>query len=328
MAQDLSEPGPDEFPVFFGTNRRVDTTGAQPIFTDERDEKLNLGRCLVRVPEKHKFGSVGSSVWVRAIRGEDRLTLTSAQILSGDAFAAALHHKLGDAKQLESSLLYIHGYNNTFEQAAIRAAQIGVDLMISGVTAAFSWPSRGTVRDYKADEATIDASETSLEEFIRKLLDIDSMKRLNIIAHSMGNRAMLRVAQRLPRAMKNRIGQIILAAPDVDAQLFRQLAIAYRKLAKRTTLYVSNKDRAVGLSAYISDYDRAGYAPPVTLVDGIDTIEVSQIDLSILGHGYFAEAHPILHDMLELIRHGTIPDERARLKRRLVDQKCYWQFAS
>jgi hypothetical protein len=99
-------------------------------------------------------------------------------------------------------------------------------------------------------------------------------------------------------------------------------------LAKRTTLYVSSKDRAVGLSAYISDYDRAGYAPPVTLVEGIDTIEVSQIDLSILGHGYFAEAHAVLHDMLELIRHGTVPDERVRLKRRLIDQTCYWQFAS
>jgi Alpha/beta hydrolase of unknown function (DUF900) len=43
--------------------------------------------------------------------------------------------------------------NVSFEGAAIRAAQLGVDLQVP-LTAFFSWPSRATVVGYTADEAS------------------------------------------------------------------------------------------------------------------------------------------------------------------------------
>jgi hypothetical protein len=44
--------------------------------------------------------------------------------------------------------------------------QIGFDLKVSGATACFSWPSRGMVAGYPADEATIEASEGAIARFL------------------------------------------------------------------------------------------------------------------------------------------------------------------
>ncbi len=56
------------------------------------------------------------------------------------------------------ALVFLHGYSVTFENAAIRAAQLGVDLKVTGAIAFFSWPSRGNPLFYTPDEATIEAS--------------------------------------------------------------------------------------------------------------------------------------------------------------------------
>lgn len=102
----------------------------------------------------------------------------------------------------------------------------------------------------------------------------------------MGNRALLRVADSL-RAAGGGIpfGQIILAAPDVDRDTFKNPANAYTLLSERTTLYTSSKDRALLGSVIIHQGARAGFYPPVMLVDGIDTVKVSNVDVTALGHG-------------------------------------------
>ena len=56
--------------------------------------------------------------------------------------------------------MFIHGFNVSFADAAIRAAQLSCDLSIAGVMAFYSWPSQGTLAGYAADESSIEASET------------------------------------------------------------------------------------------------------------------------------------------------------------------------
>jgi len=155
---------------------------------------------------------------------------------------------------------------------------------------------------------------------------------VHVIAHSMGNRGLLRAIQRIEaRASQTagvRFGQVFLAAPDLDVGLFRDLAALYPRFSERTTLYVSARDRAVEASHWLHRYDRVGYAPPVTVVDGIDTVEVTGLDLSILGHGYFAEAHGVLYDMHQLLRNNATPDSRLRLHpKQASDGRCYWAIA-
>jgi esterase/lipase superfamily enzyme len=306
----LRGPGREaETPVYllwFGTNREpVDAEDYTKGFTGERDQRIHYGTCRVAIPESHKIGSIGSPFWKRLLTWTDdrlRLDMKSLQVMSEWSFWSQIKHTLAGMNEGERmALVFIHGYNVSFEGAALRAAQIGYDLQVPGITAFYSWPSKGTPVDYAADAATIDASVLYMTEFLRHFIRETEAERVHLIAHSMGNRGLLQALQRVVKEVKADgsvpFGQIFLAAPDVDLDVFRDLASVYKQLSERTTLYVSSRDKALASSGFIHDHPRAGFVPPVTIVPGIDTIEVSSIDLTLLGHGYVASARSILSDM-------------------------------
>src|SRR5690606_19837939 len=95
------------------------------------------------------------------------------------------------------AVVFIHGFNVSFQEAALRAAQIGFDLQIKGAMAFYSWASRGDVSKYPADEAAVELDEAPIAEF---LCDMDlhtGARRVHVIAHSMGNRAVLRAVSQI-----------------------------------------------------------------------------------------------------------------------------------
>jgi esterase/lipase superfamily enzyme len=317
--------GPRLYPVWFGTNRRPeDSQDLGKGFSADRavdDATVYFGICHVAVPKSHKFGSVGSAWWKRLLTAnDDRLRLTDIRSLDKDAFWLSARRALAQRDPGERiALVFIHGFRVTFEEAAIRAAQIGFDLKVPGLTAFFSWPSKGrlSLLDYTADEAAIEASADKIREFLVAFAQRTEAERVHVIAHSMGNRGVLRAMEHIiakaAQYSKKPFRHLIFAAPDVDATVFRDLARNYRDIAECATLYVSSHDRAVESSGIIHDAPRAGFVPPVTLVDGIDTIEVSNVDLTLLGHGYYGAAEGVLYDMRELLIHDTPPKSRARL---------------
>lgn len=139
---------------------------------------------------------------------------------------------------------------------------------------------------------------------------------------------MQRIVQETANSRRVPFGQIFLAAPDVDSDVFRQLAGAYTRAAKRTTLYVSSRDRALAASGIVHDYPRAGYNPPLTILSGIDTVEVSNIDLTFLGHGYYADARDFLHDIHALMLNDEMPIKRMGLQAAKTDEgEEYWVIA-
>jgi esterase/lipase superfamily enzyme len=321
------------YPLWFGTNRKL--IAPQDIskgFSGKRDRQIHYGTCRVTVPKSHKIGEVGSPWW-KFVLTDDRLKLDpeSLNLLDEAGFFASIQQAL-QAQGLDehSALVFIHGFNVSFNDAALRAAQIGVDLQVQGIMAFYSWPSKGKLAGYTADEATIEASEQYIAEFLLNLAQKSGVKKVHIIAHSMGNqgllRAMHRILAQVQAASDISFGQIFLAAPDVDPDLFQGLAAAYQNLAERTTLYVSAKDKALATSGIIHDYPRIGFFPPITVVDGIDTVEVSNIDLTLLGHGYFADAERLLQDIHELLAHNTSPEKRFGLRKAEVGEQKYWMI--
>lgn len=334
-----TEPEGTLFPVWFGTNREplVHADGTLAGFGNERASRTTLGRTEVFIPEAHRFGETGSSFWQRLKRldlRDDRLRLKNMNSTDPLAFFAGLRADMEAARAAGSAphaLVFIHGFNVSFEQAAIRAAQIGCDLKVPGATAFFSWPSRGTVAAYPADEATIEASEAAITRFLVDFHDQCGAERIHLIAHSMGNRGLLRALQRITAnartAGRIRFGQIFLAAPDVDRDLFRDLADVYTRCSDRTTLYTSGADLAVHVSHRLHDAPRAGYFDPFTVVDGIDTVAVPDFDLDLLGHSYFAQAEALLHDIYDLMRNNQPPAHRQRLRPRIKPDGSIWQLA-
>lgn len=321
------------YPVWFGTNRRPDGRGG---FGGERGERTTLGRVQVWVPEAHRFGETGSPFWRRLLRfdlRDDHLRVQQIETREREAFFAEVGAALGDARasgEAPQALVYIHGYNVDFEEAAIRAAQIGYDLKVPGATAFFSWPSRGTLPGYAVDEATIEASEGAIADFLLQFAAGCGDAKVSVVAHSMGNRGLLRALQRIAASAETRgslrLAQIFLAAPDVDRGLFLDLAHLYPRFCQRTTLYASNGDVAVHASARLHDAPRAGYYRPYTVAAGIDTVAVPDFDIDLLGHAYFAQAEALLHDIFTLLRHDEPPERRQRILPDIDGGTTFWKL--
>lgn len=322
------------YPLWFGTNRRPAADAKR--FTSERHSRTTLGHVTVRVPEAHRFGETGSSFWSKLKRLEfrdDKLRVHSVDFQSADAFYSGIQAAMQEARtngQAPHALFFLHGFNVTFEEAAIRAAQLGCDLAVPGATAFFSWPSRGKVVAYPADEATIEASEPAIADFLVEFATKSGAEKVHVIAHSMGNRGLLRALQRIAANAetqgKVKFGQFFLAAPDVDRDLFLDLARLYPAHSERTTLYASDGDLPVHLSSKLHDAPRAGYFTPYTVVPDVDTIAVPDFDVDLLGHGYFAQADALLHDMFDLMRFEAAPGKRQRISPTTHEGLTFWKL--
>jgi esterase/lipase superfamily enzyme len=307
--------------VWFGTNRKPldEDDVSQGFSAFDSAEAITYGVCNVFIPESHKPGSVGTPWWRRWLRleADDTLKLHSTHGLPRDVFWQGLAGKLTSWWQpgQRNVFVFLHGFNVSFEEAAIRAAQIGYDLKVPGEMAFYSWPSQGSAGAYTADEATITASVKYISEFLRELSAEAGAERIHLFVHSMGNRGFLSALERL--AAKGypplRLGQVFFCAPDEDVRTFRDKATEFPHHSENRTLLVSPQDQAVFLSQWKHRQDRVGYVPPVTIMPGIDTIEVGGFGLLDLGHGYFASAEPLIEDIREAIetkktaRERTIP---------------------
>ncbi len=321
-----------QYPVWFGTNRDP-STDDKIIYGAKRSEHgvIYYGKCDVYIPRTHKIGSTGSNWWQRLLTGaDDRLKIRNHTRFNEEEFWKSTTGHLAALTEIErTALVFVHGYNVSFGSAMIRAAQIGADLKVP-LTAVFSWPSSASLKGYAADVAAIEASEQKICDFLTRFLERSGAERVHLLAHSMGNRGVLRsfqeFARRAAATAKVPFGQIFLAAPDVDTDLFLQIASAYKDMSLRTSLYVSSNDRALASSGIIHGAPRAGYAPPITIVSGIDTIEVSAIDLSRLGHGFFAAARAVLTDMHALMVNNDPPSRRMGLVEWQNGENIYWRI--
>lgn len=327
-----SAPGheADFYPVWYATNRApVDHEAPARGFLGRRSvDGMRYGRCLVEVPRSHRIGSIGSNVLVRIVRGDDRMSVRRLEPMPSADFWESID---GAAAPDRDAVVFVHGYNSSFEDAALRSAQLGYDLGVKGPMAFFSWPSKGRTMGYFADGSSIEASEPDIVDFLVGMALLPSVGKVHVIAHSMGNRGVLaaitRIALEAEMMSGRRFGQFLLAAADVDADVFRRGAGAYQTVGTAATLYVSPRDRALDVSSRISDFPRAGRTPPVSIVEGIETVDVGCLDLDLLGHGYVAEAREVLEDMHRILADGRPAAERFGLEERFDDQgRRYWSF--
>ena len=331
----FEQPGPQsdaEYRVWYATTRKpLDPTNPALGLGVERDDSVHYGNCRVFVPRSHKVGSLGSPWWKRVVTfRDDRLRILAIEALNAESFWQRVGEQLAQCSaDDQDAVVFIHGFNVDFQEAALRAAQIGFDLQIKGAMAFYSWASRGEVARYPADEAAIELDEDPIADYLCDFALRTGARRVHVIAHSMGNRAVLRavhkIAQEARRRAGVRFGQIVLAAADVDSRKFLQLCSAYPKLSERTTMYVSTRDAAVEASRWLHDFPRAGLMPPVTVAPGIDTVNAVSTDLTLLGHGYVAQAREVVCDIHALIRTGTAPERRFGLRATTTDRgEPYW----
>ena len=152
----------------------------------------------------------------------------------------------------DHALVFVHGFNVEFDAALYRTAQIVYDLGFDGAPFLYSWPSDGSVASYESDQNASDQAVKYIKRFIEQVMARSNARHINFIAHSMGNKPLMRALESLEVTAEVpsdiRINQIILAAPDIDRDVFEDLAREIAPIGRGLTLYASANDRAMKAS--------------------------------------------------------------------------------
>lgn len=332
--KNTSSPAYITYSVLYGTNRKYEIELNKIDYKNTRDNNLHIGTSDISIPLSHKKGDLERPDWFGSLffdeSPEKHFTILKTELFDKIKFINILQEKIGNSDQ-KDILLFIHGFNVDFKEAMLRTAQLGYDLNFKGGVTVFSWPSDGSVSGYLADTDTARLSAKYLCDFIKILLSPTGVKNLHIIAHSMGNVVLtdaliqLKYEGLFPNAL---INQIILAAPDLDKDIFINRIMPEINRNFGLTLYASDKDKALISSKQIrKGFTRLGEGGDnIVLVDGLDTVDASRIDTSLLGHGYFADTQPLLND-IHMTLSGLPPSSRTLdSKSKVVEgaTKSYW----
>lgn len=318
--------------VMYGTDRKALIPGGW--FGGERGEGITYGEVTVSVPFRHRVGEIEApSLWRLETREdpEKHMVLVARNVHAREAWLGEVKARLKAAGPQGASFIFVHGYNVGFDYAAQRTAQIAYDLNFRGVPVFYSWPSQASLKGYTTDENNVQWSEANLKRFLLDYADATPGRDLYLIAHSMGNRALTGALRQLfteqPR-LKGRFKEIILTAPDIDAEIFkRDIAPVLTRGCDRITLYVSDGDNALLASKKVHGYPRVGDSSEGILVlPGIDTVDASGLDTSFLEHSYFATAQTVLGDIRRVLAEGLRAARRGLERKRTDRGGTYWKL--
>jgi predicted alpha/beta hydrolase family esterase len=165
-------------------------------------------------------------------------------------------------------LVYVHGFRETFKTSSRDTAQIARLTEFKGPVIQYSWPSQGELLSYVVDETNMYWDERNFRTFLQSLAEKPWVKDIVLVSHSLGTRLVVPSIEHVDRNAANQdssnISNIILVAPDTDLQEFEReigtTILSPKRVAggRKVTVFVSAKDKAIGLSRTIHGYPRLG----------------------------------------------------------------------
>jgi esterase/lipase superfamily enzyme len=226
------------------------------MFDSDRALDVSYASIVVSIPPD-SLRKVGQVQWPVTLPGDPNreFVTVSADYLDKRSFSAAVSaiaKKTGRTKVL----VFVHGFNNKFDDAVYRFAQIVHDSNAPGIPVLFSWPSRGEARisAYTYDRESANYSRGALEQLLDSLSLNPNVKEINVLAHSMGNWVTLEALRsRAIRSGKigDKIKNVLLVAPDVDVDVFRTEIQQMGNPRPRFALFLSQDDQALKVSQTI-----------------------------------------------------------------------------
>ncbi|MEP2782831.1 MAG: alpha/beta hydrolase [Pseudoruegeria sp.] len=296
---------------FLTVRNKTSPNGSDPFFGKERGS-LKAGVCNI---EKTTLGLLSSvSEAAPFYIPEEILRVGSVALMSPEA----LLREFGAATADKKPLLYTHGYYIDFEKGCRRASVLREKTALNDQFLWYSWPSDGDLLNYPHDEADLYWSVPELVRTILKLEDQFGAGRVNLAGHSLGGRGMVvalnDVAARQPDIQ---LGELVLLAPDMDFGIFQQMLPQIRPIVKGITLYVSDADRPLAVSASFHGYPRLGETGnDVASLKGVNVINLSDLPTrSPTGHLYHVYNDEVGADLDQLLNDGQQADMRSNLVR-------------
>jgi Uncharacterized protein conserved in bacteria len=298
------------------------------LFSGERGSGLKITDIAVSIPPdaNRKAGEVQ---WPKKLPADPAREFATVHVSPVDASSARgwlLRHLPPSGRVL----VFVHGFNNRYEDAVYRFAQIVHDSRADVAPILFTWPSRASIFDYNYDKESTNYSRDALEEMLDAIADNPNVREVTVMAHSMGSwltvEALRQMAIRDGRVAP-KIRNVILASPDLDVDVFGQQYKALGPSRPDFTLFVSRDDRALQLSRRISgNIDRLGQIDPTVepYRTQFEAAGVSVIDLTALksgdplNHGKFAESPEVVQLIgTRLLTGQTITDSNVGLGDRI-----------
>jgi len=320
--------------TYYGTNRNATGLKEPYLAYGKHEGPLSYGVADISIPRDHRLGALESpKSGMRTFENKNKhIMLMGLQPVEREILMDLIAQDV-ESSDGKSALVFIHGYTVSFEDAARRTAQLSYDLGFKGVPIFYSWPSRGSMWQYKQDGEVIKRATPKFTAFLEDIFKKTGVENVYLIAHSMGNRAMVESMSTLIQddQIRPKVRQLILTAPDVLASEFeKDYAPALVKAGAPVTLYASSKDWAMKASKEMNEgHRRLGDTKgEVSLIKGIETIDASAVKTDFLGHSYFAKSGSVVSDIFYLFRTNLRPDARFNMKGIEAKQGRYWAFQS
>ncbi|WP_442583518.1 alpha/beta hydrolase [Mesorhizobium sp. ASY16-5R] len=290
-----------EHQIFVATTR-AKSERVEEIFDGRRSPTTSYAKVDITVPAIHKTGEIERRKKNQPADPSKFMVAQSVTAYDEAAFSKALRADI--AKHGGRALVFVHGYNTAFDGAVYRMTQIVNDSDYSGTPVLFTWASGGRTLDYVYDNNSASAARDALEATLR-LVAKSGAKRVDIIAHSMGNWVTMEALRQLAisgdRDLGNKLGDVVLASPDIDVDVFKSQMARYGVPDKPFILFLSGDDRALRISGLIAgkqprvgDYGNAADLAKLGVV-AVDLSKVKSGDR--LNHTKFAE-NPVLIKIL------------------------------
>jgi esterase/lipase superfamily enzyme len=262
------------------TRKPMNGGRAKPWFGPERASTMTVARAKLVPPDDGRFSLAAAGL------GDWRLD--GVEPVSGE-----VSDLLAQAGGGSDVLIYVHGFKQTFETAALDAAHLSDGIKFRGRTMVFSWPSKAGLFDYAYDRESAMWSRDDFERVLRSIVTTPSPGRVHIVAHSMGTMLTLESLRQLYArygdAVADKIGAVVFASPDIDMDVFSSAINRIGPLAGKITVVTATNDRALALSGRIAGgMTRVGAAEKAAIERlGVRVIDASEAGWGVINHDLF-----------------------------------------
>jgi len=262
---------------------------------------------------------------------EKHITIVTCEEKELATWRAIAHERVKDA-ETNAALVFIHGFNVSFDEAIRRAGQIGWDLNFDGLITAFSWCSEDKVLSYVTDVDNARLAVPRFVEFLRMLREDIEVSTIHVIAHSMGNLLLIEALRKMATLQNGgyHLDEVVLAHLTLTP---KNLKLQCMKLKGKHDGIHCTAQRRTSLSLHPkklrNDYPRAGDGGTnIVIVEGVESIDATSVgeDLLGLGHSYFSSERTLLNDLYYVIQESLPPSRRADLDEVRMGSQRYWEF--
>jgi esterase/lipase superfamily enzyme len=299
------EGEPQPVLMFVASTRKGEKDSTEAV----TDGRARFSFQMISVPPGHEAGQVerpafGSADPYKHFVASSRRSLDDEGMQA--EIASNISGRIGSNRDI---LVYVHGFNTSYDEARFRLAQIVVDGRYGGVPVLFTWPSRAQLLAYGADKESATYSRDALERLLTTLAATPGIGRVHILAHSMGTWLTMEALRELAIGgqpdLRGRLGDVMLAAPDIDLDVFKQQLA--RLDPNHFTVFVSSGDRALSVSRSLAgDRQRLGAMNPSDPKErgeldklGVKVKDLSNLSVGIIGHGTYADAPQVVRSIGE-----------------------------